>query len=134
MNKSKIKEIMICLISLAILTVVILNGTGSKVLAANTSSELDNLINSRQNSIANDVGDDDDDDDDEENVVNTNKNTNKNNNVKNNTANNTSNNANKNTNSGIPYTGLDNSVTFVIIAFGISAVFAYKKIRDYKNI
>ena len=134
MKNSKMKEIIVCLISLAILTFVILNGIGSKVLAANTTSELDNLINSRQNSIANDVGDDDDDDDDDGNVVNENKNKNKNNSAKNNTANNTSNNANKNTNSGIPYAGLDNSVTFVIIAFGISAVFAYKKIRDYKNI
>ena len=130
MKKSKIKEVVICLISLAILTFVVMNGMGSKVLAANTSSELDNLINSRSNTIANDIGEDDDDD--EENVVaNTNKNTNKNVNLNNNTANK---NVNNNTNTGIPYTGLDNSVTFVIIAFGISAVFAYKKIRDYKNI
>lgn len=46
---------------------------------------------------------------------------------------NTTNKVNNNTNSNtvMPNAGLDTSITFVIIAFGISAVYAYKKIKDY---
>ena len=63
------------------------------------------------------------------------------NNTTNNTVNNTVNNAVNNTtnntstvNTVIPDTGVDYSVVFVIAIFGLSAIYAYKKIRDYKNV
>ena len=62
------------------------------------------------------------------------------NNTVNNSVNNTAtnnnvvkNNTNRN-NTTIPDAGLDQSIVFIIAIFGISAVYAYKKIRDYKNV
>ena len=62
------------------------------------------------------------------------------NNTVNNSVNNTAtnnnvvkNNTNRN-NTTIPDAGLDQSIVFIIAIFGISAVYAYKKISDYKNI
>ena len=46
-------------------------------------------------------------------------------------------NSNKNTtsnSSSLPYTGTKSSVVFVGIAFVVSAVYAYKKVSEYKNI
>lgn len=45
--------------------------------------------------------------------------------------NNTNNNNTNNTTKSIPYTGIDYSVILIIAICGISAVYAYKKIRDY---
>lgn len=77
---------------------------------------------------------------------NTNKNTNSNNTNKN--TNNTNSNTNTNTNSNntnnssiynntdLPKTGVESSIPVVVLVaiFGISAVYAYKKIDDYKNL
>ena len=77
---------------------------------------------------------------------NTNTNTNANNaaNNTNKAANNTNkatNNTNKssvynNTNTNLPKTGIEDSipVAMLVVVFGISAVYAYKKVNDYKNI
>ena len=64
---------------------------------------------------------------------NTNTNTNKNTNS-NNTNSSKYNNTNKNTD--LPKTGIEDSipVALLVVVFGISAVYAYKKINDYKNI
>ena len=43
--------------------------------------------------------------------------------------NNTANKAN--TANGLPYTGSDSSIVFIFIAFVASAIYAYKKVRDY---
>ena len=55
--------------------------------------------------------------------------------ISNNAANNVSkynNVANKaNTAAGLPYTGSNTSVVFIVIAFIASAIYAWKKIRDY---
>lgn len=62
------------------------------------------------------------------------------NNVVNNTVNNTvNNNTNKNSsynNTNLPKTGVEDAIPVVILVVvcGISAVYAYKKINDYKNI
>lgn len=77
------------------------------------------------------------------NTANTNSNTNSN--INNTNSNNT--NANKNTNNSsiynntnkntdLPKTGIEDSipVAMLVVVFGISAVYAYKKINDYKNI
>lgn len=49
------------------------------------------------------------------------------------TNNNNSNNTNNtnNTTATIPYTGIDYSVVLIIAICGVSAIYAYKKIRDY---
>lgn len=54
--------------------------------------------------------------------INTNTNTNANTNVANN---------NVNKVATIPYTGIDYSVVLIIAICGVSAIYAYKKIRDY---
>ena len=36
-----------------------------------------------------------------------------------------------NTSAGLPYTGSNSSIVFIVIAFVASAIYAYKKIRDY---
>lgn len=62
-----------------------------------------------------------------------NSNTNKSN--TNNTANNTNNSSVYN-NTNLPKTGIEDSipVAMLVVVFGISAIYAYKKIRDYRNI
>lgn len=79
---------------------------------------------------------------------NTNKNTNSNtnsNNANKNTNNTNNANANKNNNTNnssiynntdLPKTGVESSIPVVVLVaiFGISAVYAYKKIDDYKNL
>ncbi len=68
---------------------------------------------------------------------NTTNNTNKANNTTNNTnkANNTNNSSVYN-NTNLPKTGLASSlpIAALVVVFGISAVYAYKKVSDYKNI
>lgn len=44
-------------------------------------------------------------------------------------------NSNTSTNkSSLPYTGTKSTIVFVVIAFGVSAIYAYRKVREYKNI
>ena len=45
--------------------------------------------------------------------------------------NNTANKAN--TANGLPYTGSNSSIVFIFIAFVASAIYAYKKVNDYKK-
>lgn len=49
----------------------------------------------------------------------------------NNTANKVSNYANKTETSSLPYAGSDSTIILVVVALGISAVYAYKKVVDY---
>lgn len=66
------------------------------------------------------------------NTRNTNANTN---NSNSNRANNTNNSSIYN-NTNLPKTGIEDSipVAMLVVVFGISAVYAYKKIKEYKNI
>lgn len=70
--------------------------------------------------------------------TNSNTNSNTNNTNKNTNTNNTNsskyNNTNKNTD--LPKTGIEDSIpaALLVVVFGISAVYAYKKINEYKNI
>lgn len=76
------------------------------------------------------------------NDTNTSNTTNSTNKSANNTnTNNVSNNTNKssvynNTNTNLPKTGIEDSipVAMLVVVLGISAVYAYKKVNDYKNI
>lgn len=57
--------------------------------------------------------------------------------TKNSTSNNTSNSSvYNNTNNNLPKTGIEDSipVAALVVVFGVSAVYAYKKIKEYKNI
>lgn len=68
------------------------------------------------------------------NNTNTNTNTNTNKNTNSNTNSSKYNNTNKN--NDLPKTGIEDSipVALLVVVFGISAVYAYKKINEYKNI
>ena len=116
---------------LVILVCAMLVFTATSVYAADESSsnELEDLIednstsntnsgNTNSNSNAN---------------SNTNRNSNTNNASLNAIRNNTANNANAN---NLPKTGIEDSLPTVllVVVFGISAVYAYKKIKDYRNI
>ena len=74
------------------------------------------------------------------NTNNTNTNTNTNtNNTNTNTNTNRTNNTNNTSiynNTNLPKTGIEDSipVAMLVVVFGISAVYAYKKIKDYRNI
>lgn len=67
-----------------------------------------------------------------------------NNSSRNSNTNSTTNNTNKsnnssvynNTNNNLPKTGIEDSIPVValVVVFGVSAVYAYKKIKEYKNI
>lgn len=72
------------------------------------------------------------------NSANTNTNNNANNNSSNTNTNRANNSSNKSiyNNSSLPKTGLSDSVPVVllVVVFGASAIYAYKKVNEYKNI
>ena len=129
-RRGNMKKSIILKSFLVILVCVMLVFTATSVYAANeTSNELEDLIednstantnsgNTNSNSNAN---------------SNTNRNSNTNNASLNAIRNNTANNANAN---NLPKTGIEDSLPTVllVVVFGISAVYAYKKIKDYRNI
>ena len=116
MSKEKIKELIVCILAISVLLLVIT----TNVFAMDDDEDVFNALGGNANRYDNIF------EEENENIkVN---NTAKNNTVKNNTA---KNNTAKNT--SIPYTGVDHSVLFVIAVCGISAVYAYKKVRDYNN-
>lgn len=111
MKKSKLVNIiLIMIISFAILL------TAKETLAANNVIDITNTITSNGNNTVNNTAN---------NTVN-----NRTNNVL--TTNNTSN----YNNSSLPKTGIEDSMPTVIllVVLGISGVYAYKKMQDYKNI
>lgn len=115
MLKKKTKEIILCVITLIVLALVTTNVFASDINALlndmnNTANEIPK-INSTTNNTVN--------------------NTNQNNTAVNNTSNR---NRNTKNNSTMPETGIDYSIVFIIAVCGVSTIYAYKKIRDYKNI
>ena len=116
MSKEKIRDLIICAIALIVLALVLT----TNVFATDLEQALGETDNYTQIQEASNTA----------NNTNTNVNTNTNTNVTN-----TNNNTNSNTNkTAIPYTGVDYSVIAIIAVCGISAVYAYKKIRDYKSL
>lgn len=89
-----------------------LNNTSANNTAANTNTNTNTNANTNTNNT-------------NSNTNNTNKNTN-NSSIYNNT----------NTNSDLPKTGIEDSIplAILVVVFGISAVYAYKKVKEYKNI
>lgn len=114
MSNIKTKELIICLIAIIALVLTIT----TNVFA--TTPDINALVqdaNNNSNESFQQIPD----------------NTDNTNNPASTTINNNTNNANNtdNTTKTIPYTGIDYSVVLIIAICGISAVYAYKKIRDY---
>lgn len=122
------KSNLIKLFSILLITVMVMMFSTNVLAADNTFNELP--LTSANNTNTN--------------TNNTNTNTNNTNTNRTNTNTNNTNNANRaNTNNSsiynntnLPKTGVEDSipVAMLVVVFGISAVYAYKKIRDYKNI
>ncbi len=128
MLKGKTKELIICILAIAFLVLALTTN-----VFADDIGGLNNIINdSNQNNDYAQIQN--------RNVNNSNGGLNANNNINNsnvNGVNNSNKNANNNANSNksaIPYAGVDYSVIAVITVCGISAIYAYKKIREYKSL
>lgn len=126
MSKKKTKELIVCIIALIVLMLAVVtdvfamsieDALGNNSAGNNFSTIPDATNTSTGNNTSNGTG----------------------NNIANNTSNNTTNtnkvnNTNRNNNAtAIPNTGVDYSVVLIIAVCGISAVYAYKKIKDYNN-
>ena len=117
---------MLVVISISLMEILF----SSNVLAATDEDGYEDLTEALGNSTSN-------------NSSNTgNNSTNTNNSANNKTANTNTNRSNNTNNSSIynntnlPKTGISDSipVALLLVVFGVSSVYAYKKIRDYKNI
>ena len=112
---------------LVILLSVVLIGTTGVFAADELDFDLDDNTSSNTSNTSNSSN--------TANNTNTNKNnTNTNSNKSNTNTNNT--NTYNNTNTNLPKTGIEDSIptAVLIVIFAISAVYAYKKISDYKNV
>lgn len=117
MSKKKTKELIICVITVGILLLTLV----TDVFA---TGNIDELLNDINNTTFNTIPEDN-------NTVN---NATVNNATVNNTTNSIANNkTNTNNTTTMPNTGVDYSVIFIIAICGVSAIYAYKKIRDYNN-
>lgn len=144
MLKLKKEKILVSLIAIVMIALVVGNvyslatednneGSGSLTLTNtsknNTANTSNKATNNAENNTAGNIGAD---------VGATNKD-NKANNTTNNTTNNVVNNTNSSRNNtnknaattGLPYAGSNSSIIFIVIALGVSAVYAYKKVSDY---
>lgn len=125
------KSNLIKLFSILFITAMVMMFSTNVLAADNTFNELpltSNNSNSNSNSNSNNTN---------TNNANTNSNnTNRNSNTNNANAN--TNNANSSiyNNTNLPKTGIEDSipVAMLVVIFGVSAVYAYKKIKDYRNI
>lgn len=123
------KSNLIKLFSILLISVMVMMFS-TNVLAAdndtNGFSDLTNTINNTNTDNANNT-----------NTNNANTNTNNTNTNTNNTNNtNKTNNSSVYNNTNLPSTGIEDSipVALLVVVFGISAVYAYKKIKEYRNI
>lgn len=121
--KNNVKKIIVCLIAMAMVIVV-----ATKTWATDNNDKvnqmLQNMKDSNQNSTINES-------DESEDIKNGTRNTNTDN-TNNTNALNTNENSNANKPTTTPYTGAGDYSTIIFIAiFAVSAVYAYKKIKDY---
>ena len=136
-RRGNMKKSIILKSFLVILVCVMLVFTATSVYAADESSsnELEDLIedNSTSNTNSGNTNSNSNSNSNSNANSNTNRNSNTNNASLNAIRNNTANNANAN---NLPKTGIEDSLPTVllVVVFGISAVYAYKKIKDYRNI
>lgn len=113
---SRTKEILISLLAIIVLILAIT----TNVFATSADGLLNALGNNQNNNTVTQIPSKDNN--------NTNNNTNNNNNKLNNVVNNKANvsNATEHADAGVDY-----SIVFIIAVCGVSAIYAYKKIRDY---
>lgn len=113
---SRTKEILISLLAIIVLILAIT----TNVFATSADDLLNALGNNQKNNAVAQIPSKDNN--------NTNNNTNNNNNKLNNVVNNKANvsNATEHADAGVDY-----SIVFIIAVCGVSAIYAYKKIRDY---
>lgn len=114
---SKTKELIICIISIIALILAI---TTTVFATEDLNSLMGNATNTENNDFQQ-----------IEDTTNNTNNNSANTNASATTTNNTNTNSNVNKTATIPYTGIDYSVLLIIAICGVSAVYAYKKIRDY---
>ena len=96
----------------------------------NTNSSRTIITATPVNNTANNTNNTSNDNNTNTNNTNTNTNTNSANNVVNNT--NSSRNSSSYVNSSsLPYAGTSSSIIFIVIALGVSAIYAYKKVKEY---
>lgn len=117
---SKTKELIICIISIIALILAVTTTVFASDTQDISSLMGDNTSNTENNDFQQ-IGD----------TTNNTNNNSTNTNVTATTTNNTNTNSNVNKTATIPYTGIDYSVLLIIAICGVSAVYAYKKIRDY---
>lgn len=122
--KNDVKRIIICVIAMTMVFVV-----ATKTLATDGSQNigqmLEDMKKGNQNSTINETEEPTD-------IESGNRNTDNNKNLNVNENQNENKNENENKPTTTPYTGIgDYSVIVFIVIFAISAVYAYKKIRDY---
>lgn len=124
---SLIKVVTILLVSVSVMLFATTvnaadNDTGFNDLTSTLSS---NNSNSNNSSNTNSASNTNTNNTNTNNTNNTNANTNKNNSS-----------VYNNTNTDLPKTGIEDSipVAMLVVVFGISAVYAYRKIKEYRNI
>lgn len=119
MSKIKTKELIICVVTLAILILSIVTDVfASDIMSLGNNLAVNNNVSEivdRGNNTSNN------------NVI-------QNNNTTNNVTNRTNNTANNTNKTSMPDTGVDYSILLIVAVCGISAIYAYKKISDYKNV
>lgn len=119
-----VKVVSILLVSLMVILFT------TNVFAADNDTSFQDLTSTLNNTTENNTS------------KNTNSNTNSNNankntnNTNSNTNSNNTNNSSIYNNTDLPKTGVESSIPVVVLVavFGISAVYAYKKVNDYKNV
>ena len=134
-----IKVVSILLISVMVIAFV------SPVFAADEDDDridlTESIGNGNKNNNSRNTNSNNNNNNNNSNTNNNNSNTNNNNSNRANNNANANNNSNNNNNSvynnnNLPKTGIGDSVpvAMLIVVFGISAVYAYKKVKDYRNI
>lgn len=125
------KELIICVITLIVLLITMTQTFASQTIT--DPNVIMNLVSGTTNKLTNENATNIIEGENRNNTVNNTANTT--NNTVNNTANNTANNAvNNSSKNELPDTGLDTPSMAIVVICIISAVYAYKKIVDYKNI
>lgn len=122
------KELIICVITLIVLAITMTQTFASQTIT--DANEIRNLVSGTTNKLTNENAINITEGESRNNTTNNIVNTTKNNTVNNTTKNNV-NNSNKNE---LPDTGLDTPSIAIVAICIVSAIYAYKKINDYKNI
>lgn len=124
------KSNLIKLFSILLISVMVIFFSTSVFAADNTNDYTQLTLNNTNASNTNTNSSNTNTNTNNTNTNNTNRNTNNAN------TNNTNTNSSIYNNTNLPKTGIENSipVAMLVVIFGISAVYAYKKIKDYRDI